>query len=198
MKRMLDLCSGLGGASEAFVKAGWDVTRVDNNPLLEDVPHTEIRDILELQTPYHFGDPYDLVWASPPCVEFSQAYSAPGMIAKREGIEFEPNLDLLRKCKQIIDALNPKYWVIENVRGARKIFSRELMQPPRQIVNQFYLWGKFPFIHIDSDWRHSKYDGDKWSTDPLRSNYRAKIPLEISEALLREIVVQRDLEEWIE
>ena len=197
MKRMLDLCSGLGGASEAFVKAGWDVLRIDNNPLLEDVPNTEIRDILELVPPYSFGEPYDLIWASPPCVEFSQAFSAPGMIAKREGVDFDPNMELLRKCKQIIDALNPKYWVIENVRGARKAFSIELMQPPRQIVNQFYLWGKFPFLHIDPNWRHSKYENDPWSSDPLRANKRGKIPLQISEALLREIDVQTDLEEWI-
>jgi hypothetical protein len=195
--RMLDLCSGLGGASEAFVRAGWEVVRVDNNPLLEDVPHTEIRDILELERPYHFGEPFDLIWASPPCVEFSTAYSAPPIVAKREGREFQPNLDILRKSKEIIDYLNPKYWVIENVRGARQIFSRELQSPPRQIVNQFYLWGKFPFLCIDSDWRHSKYDGDTWSSDPLRANRRGKIPFEISNALLREIVEQKDLTEWI-
>jgi site-specific DNA-cytosine methylase len=32
--RMLDICSGLGGASEAFIDAGWEVTRLENNPLL--------------------------------------------------------------------------------------------------------------------------------------------------------------------
>lgn len=198
MPRMLDLCSGLGGASEAFVKAGWDVVRLDNNPLLEGIPHTEMCDILQINPQSYFGEKYfDLIWSSPPCVQFSTAYSAPPIVAKREGREFHPNLDVLRKSKEIIDYLNPEHWVIENVRGARKIFSKELMQPPRQIVNQFYLWGKFPFIHIDSNWRHSKYDGDSWSSDPLRANKRGKIPLEISNAFLREMTNQTTLEGWL-
>jgi site-specific DNA-cytosine methylase len=40
--KMLDLFSGLGGASEAFVRAGWEVMRIENNPLLSEVPNTEI------------------------------------------------------------------------------------------------------------------------------------------------------------
>ena len=35
---MLDLFSGLGGFSEAFVLAGDEVVRVENNPLLSEVP----------------------------------------------------------------------------------------------------------------------------------------------------------------
>ena len=194
---MLDLYSGLGGASQAFADRGWEVVRVDNNPLLADVPHTEINDIMSLLRPYHFGVPFDFIWASPPCVEFSTAYSAPGQIAKRENRDFKPDMSLTEKAKEIIDYLNPRYWVIENVRGADKHISKVLQMPPRQIVNQFYFWGKFPFIHIDSNWRHSKYDGDKWSSDPLRANYRAKIPLEISHAFLREIEEQTTLEGWL-
>ena len=46
MKYMLDLFSGLGGASEAFVDCpGWNVLRVENNPLLSGVPNTVIMDI---------------------------------------------------------------------------------------------------------------------------------------------------------
>jgi len=38
--KVLDLCSGLGGFSEAFLTAGHDVLRIENNPLLADVPNT--------------------------------------------------------------------------------------------------------------------------------------------------------------
>ena len=89
---MLDLYSGLGGASQAFADRGWEVVRVDNNPLLADVPHTEINDIMSLLRPYHFDLPFDFIWASPPCVEFSTAYSAPGQIAKRENRDFKPDM----------------------------------------------------------------------------------------------------------
>ena len=41
---VLDLCSGLGGASEAFVKDPyWDVVRIENNPELAHVPHGVFR-----------------------------------------------------------------------------------------------------------------------------------------------------------
>ena len=40
---VLDLCSGLGGASEAFVNhPHWEVIRIENNELLADVPHTRL------------------------------------------------------------------------------------------------------------------------------------------------------------
>ena len=196
MPRMLDLCSGLGGASEAFLQAGWDVVRIENNPLLEDVPHTEIRDILELVPPYHFGEPFDLIWASPPCTEFSNAYAAPKSVSRREGIEFEADLRILKKCIEIIEYLDPENWVIENVSGASKTFSKILGFPPWQIVGPFFLWGKFPRLIMEYDWTHSKATGDTWSDDPLRANRRGKVPLEISHQLLRSITGQRKISEW--
>ena len=36
---MLDLFSGLGGASEAMLNHGWDVLRIENNPELALVPN---------------------------------------------------------------------------------------------------------------------------------------------------------------
>ena len=45
---MLDLFSGLGGASEAFVQSDdWEVIRIESNPVLSGVPHTQTRDVLE-------------------------------------------------------------------------------------------------------------------------------------------------------
>ena len=48
--KVLDLCSGLGGFSSAFVNdPSWEVMRIENNPLLESVPHTEIICIFEFR-----------------------------------------------------------------------------------------------------------------------------------------------------
>ncbi len=77
MRRMLDIYSGLGGASEAFRLGGWEVHRLENNVLLKHVPDTQIVDVL--QWPFHdipVGY-YDFIWASPPCTEFSDGYSSP-------------------------------------------------------------------------------------------------------------------------
>jgi site-specific DNA-cytosine methylase len=94
---ILDLCSGLGGASEAFVKdPHWEVVRIENNPKLGIIPHTEILDVMQwidwLPALLSEKGRPTVIWASPPCLEFSQAYRAPGPSARREGINFEPDL----------------------------------------------------------------------------------------------------------
>ena len=198
---MLDLCSGLGGASEAFVRAGWEVVRIDNNPLLAKptsgwyVPYTIEDDVRDPTMGFFWKDAvYDFVWASPDCVEFSNAYSAPKPTAIRNGEEFEADLTLVRSCYDIIRELNPRNWVLENVSGASKIISKELGFPPWQIVGPFFMWGKFPRLMLDYDWRHKK--SDKETGHELRANHKAKIPLELSEAFLDALTNQSTLARW--
>ena len=196
MPRMLDLYSGLGGASEAFVRAGWEVVRVENNPLLENVPHTILHDVRD----HHvvFEDDYDFVWASPPCTEFSNAYGGPKGVAYRSGVDFAPDLTLLNRALEIIELIKPKYWAIENVAGASKIFSHTMkVNSPRQIIGPFFIWGIFPFVIVDYDWTHTKASQDVWSSDPLRANKKGKIPFEISRGFLNSITNQKQITEWI-
>ena len=47
--KVLDLFSGLGGFSEAFLRAGDEVVRVENNPLLQEVPCTTLQDVREMR-----------------------------------------------------------------------------------------------------------------------------------------------------
>ena len=75
--KVLDLFSGLGGFSEAFLRAGDEVARVENNPLLSEVPNTSIecvRQVRDRLVEYkQKGLPIrdiDVVLASPPCYEF--------------------------------------------------------------------------------------------------------------------------------
>jgi len=202
---MVDLFAGLGGASEAFVRDGWEVIRIDNNPLLSGVEHMTLEDIrgwqnwlddFIIRVHEEYGRPIDLIWASPPCTEFSQAYSAPASIANREGREFIPDLGLMEAAYDIICRIRPKYWVIENVVGAIKWFEPEL-GPHTQKIGPFVLWGRFPSIHVPPYWNHSKYDCDSWSTDPLRANKRGYVPIEISEGLLQAISMQTSLMDWV-
>ena len=71
--KVLDLFSGLGGFSEAFLRAGDEVVRVENNPLLSEVPATTLQDVKEMRDRLRRfkdeGQPIrkiDLVLASPP------------------------------------------------------------------------------------------------------------------------------------
>ena len=104
MKCMIDMFSGLGGASEAFIdREDWRVLRFDNNPLLKDVKDTIICDDMFLLIPGVPGE-IDLLWASPPCREFSHGFNSPVSKMRRgeEGYEnFIPsrsNPDKLIRC----------------------------------------------------------------------------------------------------
>lgn len=195
--RVLDLFSGLGGFSEAFVLAGDEVCRVENNPLLSEVPHTSMQSVLEvrdrLQEYASRGEPireYDVLLAGPPCREFSLAYSSPRSIAHRLGEEFEPDMTLLEATLDIIKITKPRVWVIENVVGSAEYFARAGLEV-RQKHGPHQLYGNFPMFECGE--LPSKASKDKTSTDPLRANHKALIPLELSTQLRKAIVEQTTL-----
>jgi len=196
--KVLDLCSGLGGFSEAFVVAGHEVLRIENNPLLAEVPHTDIIDIFDVrdlleENVADNGDAFlrnvDIILFSPPCYEFSLAFDAPRAIHAREspGIPYEPSMDILECGMEIIELLKPKYWIIENVRGASPYFS-QLLGRARQINEAYFFWGNFPSF-VPSAFPSKAEKDKRW--DPLRANIRGKVPIEISEALLEAIESQK-------
>jgi len=198
---MLDICSGLGGASEAFLNNGWEVKRIDNNILLKNVPNTVIMDVFQLETTianliktWPDFDTIDFVWCSPPCTDFSMAYNSPRSKAQRNGEDYYPAgaIEMVKCCKRIIDMLQPRYWVIENVSGATT-WLNDILGEPTQRVGAFVFWGKFPHIHMPADWKHHKDKGAGWSDDPLRANRRALVPYEISEAFRIAIGEQKSL-----
>jgi hypothetical protein len=201
MPTILDLCSGLGGASEAFAQAGWTVIRIENNEELDYIPFTQILNVLEWETWLpELESRVDIVWASPPCREFSQAFGAPGPLAAREQREFRPDMEIFAACCDIIEYLKPKHWVIENVVGSKGWFleyvgaSRDFQNP--QKIGPFLLFGSFPRIIMPYAFRHRKSEGELWSTDPLRSQMKALIPFEISFALLEAVTRQWTLDRW--
>jgi hypothetical protein len=201
MRLMIDLFSGLGGASEAFIHSPkWIVKRFEVNPLLKNVPCTRVQDIRNIDIDRLQGA--ELIWASFPCTDFSRAVGAPGPVAERAGRQFEPSLELAELTKKIIDEVNPKHWIVENVAGAvphlQPIFGR-----PHQVLGPFNLWGNFPKLTMPNCWEHIKpgFPGSKladtWSTDPLRANKRALIPLELSQALLTALDEQTTINDWV-
>lgn len=195
MRLMVDMFAGLGGASEAMIhNDNWVVYRFDNNKLLSDVEYMNItNDMFNVvkECPHNV----DLIWASPPCRQFSNAYNSPKSQAKRSGKYYNPELELLQKTIETIKYVKPKTWVIENVIGSIEYF-RLFLGEPRQIIGSVVLWGNFPLLPLPANFKHLK-DDSSWSTDPLRANKRAKIPYEISESLRDTLDYQKTLEEWI-
>lgn len=201
MKVFIDLFAGLGGASEAFYRdSTWQVMRIDNNEaLLEHTPGLIVADITDFDATMAIIKalmPAEVtklvVWASPPCLEFSNAYSAPRSKAARNGEEYAPSLACLHAAMDIIDQLPCDAWYIENVKGAIEIFNEEINQTWQQRIGQFFLWGNFPKIALaDSTIRGLRKPDKRWS--PIRSNIKAKVPIEYSQAILASIDNQTTL-----
>lgn len=201
MKVFIDLFAGLGGASEAFYQdPTWQVMRIDNNvDLLEHTAGLILADITDFEATMNIVNnlmPVKVeklvVWASPPCLEFSNAYSAPKAIAARNGEEYTPSCDLLHAAMDIIKELPCDHWYIENVKGAIEIFNEEINQAWQQRIGQFFLWGNFPKIALaDSTIRGLRKPDKRWS--PIRSNIKAKVPIEYSQAILASIDLQSTL-----
>jgi hypothetical protein len=203
--KCLDLYSGLGGFSEAFaISKKWDVMRLENNPLLENVAHTEIMDVLDFRDELkqmilegYIPEKIDLLVASPPCLEFSNGFSAPKSIhVRKHGTldNYKPDMKYLQAAIDIIEMVKPRYWIIENVWGATRYFNPKLGEPT-QIIDAFCLWGNFPFIHVTEKLPMKKEKDKRHS--PLRSNYLAQIPLALSSAILTAIETQKTIFDYL-
>lgn len=182
---MIDLFSGLGGASEAFVQhPKWDVVRVEISEHCSHVPGTIIGDVMDDNLITSLPSNVDVLWMSPPCTEFSTA--------RRPQVE-NPSLDLVKRCIDIVNLLEPSIWVLENVKGSIKHLTPILGEPRLIIRGTYVLWGNFPLFNVKLP-NHSKMENDTWSSDPLRPQRRAYVPFEISEALRQSIQYQTKLE----
>ena len=183
---MVDLYSGLGGASEAFHRsADWEVLRIENNEeLLGFVPNTWFHDVPELLNASKWravkGN-MTLLWASAPCTDFSQGYNAPGPKAKREGRVFHPDMTLIQAAVDLRELWEPKFWCFENVIGAIPFFE-PLLGKPTQIIGPFVLWHNLPYLVMPEGFKAE--NKPSISGGALRANLRGKIPLALSEAVL--------------
>lgn len=203
MKVILDLFCGLGGASEAFLGTEWKVIRIDNNPeLLDHVKGMWLLDMMDVENVLAVicAHLYDIhvdklvVWASPPCDEFS--------FKNPDNQKQKPNLDLLQNTIFLIDCLEKRFnltdYIIENVKGAIKFFNDELGEY-RQRVGPFFLWGQFvPIACLDRGTHlHTKPFNSTNSRTELRSNIHAKIPYALSESLRESLDRQLSLARWV-
>ena len=200
----IDLFSGLGGASQAAADHGWHVLRFDNNEALRghvknthylDIMHPAFYKILDrLLLDYAASKDLDrahlkiFLWGSPPCLDFSEGYNAPAMVARREGREFSPDMSLIHKFLEIKTKINPEWWCMENVRGAIShvnISAAELNTDQFQRIGPYCLWKNFLDIRVPFGWKPPR-KVDLWPS-PLRANLRALIPYEISNGVLEAI-----------
>ena len=165
--RVLDLFSGRGGWSKVFAERGHQVDTLD---IADQFAPTYCTSIIG----WHPEKKYDVVLASPPCTEFSKS-SMPWYK------NIEPDMTLLEETLRVIIEADPKYYVIENVRGAVPYFT-EILDPPVARFGSRYLWGDFPIL-----WAPHVYGKWKLPPSPERAALRAEIPRALSRAMCRSI-----------
>ena len=138
-----------------------------------------------------FNNRFDklVIWASPPCTEFSYARAD-----RKQGQTADDfDMSLIDAARQIIEHFQPDHWILENVHGAVPIIQEEYGMLPTQVIGSIVLWGNFPLIGIRTrdDWQHRKLDAK--GSRALRPNYRAEIPYAISNGLYESLTHQRTL-----
>jgi len=189
---VIDLFSGLGGFSQAFVDRGHNVKRYDFDPKFSDIPFTRTVDVFDL-TPIDI-EGADIILASFPCNHFSPMsshYHWPKMQPTKETREV---IKSLKEILLLIARANPRYWILENPVG---LMRRAIGKPAMlthwaawgsKWLKPTHLWGNLPPI----DWKSK--NGCKWEKAPRGSKkgvqdgktssaIRALIPYEFSLAV---------------
>ncbi|KAK3274213.1 hypothetical protein CYMTET_17590 [Cymbomonas tetramitiformis] len=108
--RILVLFSGTGSVEREFLNCfpSASVVTLDSGHIWQP---THVCDILQWDYRQYPPGFFDVIWASPPCRQYSQARTTGG----------PPDLPqadkIVRRALQIIDYLEPKHWFMENPRG---------------------------------------------------------------------------------
>ena len=149
--KVIDFFSGLGGASQAFLDRGHDVTRYDIDSKFADVPNTIIQDVAELIGILDLSD-VDIALAGFPCNEFSVLANH---ITWPKGIprdKAKKMIVFVRRLKKWLERSKVRFFVIENPRGMMRN-PLALGKPDANISYAAYgseyfkstdLWGRLP------------------------------------------------------
>ena len=121
--RLLELFSGTGSVGNVAKSMGYEVISVDR-----DMPATHKCDILTWEFRQYPPKYFNVLWASPPCTEYSRALTTRPRDIIAANIVLQQTLDIL-------EYFEPRYWFIENPQTG-------LMK------DQIEMWG-IPFKDID-------------------------------------------------
>ncbi len=126
---VLELFSGTGSVGKCCKELGWDVVSVD---LI--LPATHKIDIMKFDYKQYPKNHFAIVWASPPCTEYSKLQDC-WIGRKRKGELYTKEIQelnmieadkLVLKALEIIEYFNPEYWFMENPLGRMK--DRKIMK----------------------------------------------------------------------
>ena len=155
---VLELFSGTGSVGKCCKELGYDVVSVD---LLLPADHQI--DIMNFNYRQYPKDYFDIVWASPPCVEYSVLKTSHigrkmknGEIFTRE--KMNENMDnsdkLVLKTLEIINYFNPPLWFIENPQG--RLRTREIMKGIPYYTIDYCMYSNWGYRKRTNIWTNKK------------------------------------------
>ena len=164
---VLELFSGTGSVGKCCKELGWDVVSVD---LLLPADHQV--DIMEFNYKQYPKDHFSIIWASPPCTNYSKLQDSwlgrkrKGVIYTKEIQENEMKQDdkLVLKTLEIINYFNPEVWFIENP-ASSKMKDRTFMKDLHFYIVDYCMysdWGYRKRTRIwtnKKDWNNKLCDG---------------------------------------
>ncbi len=129
--RCLELFSGTKSFGKVVDKKGWKCMSLD----LDKKHNPDIKiNILEWDYKQYDKDSFDIIWASPPCTEYS--------IAKTRGIrDIEGSNKIVLRTIEIINYFNPKIWFIENPQTSL-LKKQPFMNDFKYVDGDYCMYGK--------------------------------------------------------
>lgn len=125
--RLLELFSGTGSVSRVFKRhfKDLDVVSLDIHPKYNPTHSTDILSWKYKQYPSWY---FDIIWASPPCTEYS--------IAKTTGVRDLCTADkIVKRTFDIIRYFSPTWWFVENPGAGGMLSKRPFMQKYAKYLN---------------------------------------------------------------
>ena len=198
--KVLELFAGSSSFSNVAKEYGYETFTTDYNNF-DGIDY--VTDILQ----FDYNElPYkpDIIWASPPCTYFSVA-----SIGKHwnkdntpKSVEAITGMAIVNKTKEIINTLQPKYFVIENPRG--KLRKLDLLDNLNRVTVTYCQYGdnrmKPTDLWHNLDWTPRPMckngmpchvaapRGSQTGTQGLKGNYeRSKVPYELCKEILEYI-----------
>jgi site-specific DNA-cytosine methylase len=172
MLTMVDLFCGINGASMSMRERvdRWRVIGIDREHVnkRENFSRRAVRNpeiIADVRAlPFADNMHVDFLWASPPCTYYSR-YDKKCWYPN----EPEPSHELYMHARAAIDDLKPKYWAIENVRGAQRFWGKATAH-----FGPVYVWTNIPGLTSKM-----LYIGKQFMSS--RESYlRSETPMEVS------------------
>ena len=155
---VLELFSGTGSVGKVCKRLDWNVVSVDMI-----LPADHQVDIMKFDYKQYPKDYFDIVWASPPCTNYSKLQDSwlgrmkKGQIYTKEVQEEEMKQDdkLIEKTFEIIDYFQPELWFVENP-ATSKMKDREIMKDKPNYVVDYCMYSDWGYRKRTRIWTNKK------------------------------------------